>query len=52
MEFQEIHKSFFNCEVGAFSKVTDRENYDSQITVTKEEKKIIDGLAMTCTPWI
>lgn len=41
MEFQGIHNSFFNTVSGAFSDVTDRENFDSQITVTKEEKKII-----------
>lgn len=41
MDFLEIHKTFFETEVGAFSEVTERENYDSQITVTKEEKKII-----------
>lgn len=41
MEFQDIHKSYFNTERGAFSIITDRENYDSQVTVTKEEKKII-----------
>jgi len=41
MEFQSIHKTFFNSISGSFSEVTDRENYDSQITVTKGEKKII-----------
>jgi len=41
MEFQDIHKKFFETETGAFSEVTERENFDSQITVTKEEKNII-----------
>ena len=41
MEFQDKHKAFFKTDVGAYSQVTDRENYDSQITVTKEEKKVI-----------
>lgn len=41
MKFNEIHNRFFNTQEGAFSLVTARENYDSQITVTKEEKEII-----------
>jgi hypothetical protein len=41
MEFQSKHKSFFNCEKGAFSIVTARETKDSQITANKEEKEII-----------
>lgn len=41
MKFSEIHNEFFNTERGAFSLVTKRENFDSQITVTKEEKEII-----------
>ena len=43
MIFQNIHKKYFNCESGSFSNVTERENYDSQITVTKDEKEIILG---------
>ena len=41
MDFKDIHKVFFNTQTGAFSKVTNRENLDSQITVTKSEKNII-----------
>lgn len=41
MKFDEIHNRFFNTQTGAFSVVTSRENYDSQITVTTEEKDII-----------
>lgn len=41
MRFSEIHKEFFDTENGAYSVVTERENFDSQITVTKEEKEII-----------
>jgi hypothetical protein len=43
MKFQNFHKRFFNCENGAFSKVTEREYFDSQITVTKDEKSIVVG---------
>lgn len=41
MKFEAIHKRFFNCDFGAFSEVTERENYDSQVTVTRDEKRII-----------
>ncbi len=41
MEFQEIHKTFFKTSTGAYSEVTDTENLDSQITLTREEKPII-----------
>jgi signal transduction histidine kinase len=40
MEFQENHKFFFNCERGTFSQVTEREYFDSQITLDKDEKKL------------
>jgi len=40
MEFQDKHKSFFNCEKGAFSDVTPRENIDSQVTLDKIEKSL------------
>ncbi len=40
MEFEDIHKTFFDCETGAFSEVTDTENSDSQVTLDKDEKKI------------
>ena len=43
MKFQNFHKRFFDCENGAFSKVTEREYFDSQITVTKDEKNIVLG---------
>ncbi|WP_117881080.1 GmrSD restriction endonuclease domain-containing protein [Aureibaculum luteum] len=41
MIFQVIHKKYFNCDFGSFSNVTERENFDSQITVTRDEKEII-----------
>lgn len=41
MKFSEIHNEFFETETGAYSIVTVDENSGSQITVTKEEKKII-----------
>lgn len=41
MIFQQIHKNSFNCSIGAFSNVTERDNYDSQVTITKNEKEII-----------
>lgn len=41
MKFNESHLEFFDTKLGAFSVVTERENFDSQITVTREEKEII-----------
>ena len=41
MEFKSFHKEFFNAKFGAFSKVTEREYYDSQITLTGIESKIV-----------
>ncbi|MEX0314486.1 MAG: ATP-binding protein [Allomuricauda sp.] len=41
MKFKDIHNVFFGTKTGAFSTVTERENFDSQITVTRDEKKII-----------
>lgn len=41
MKFSESHLEFFDTKSGAFSIVTERENFDSQITITKEEKEII-----------
>lgn len=41
MEFKSFHKEFFNAKFGAFSKVTEREHYDSQITLTGIESKIV-----------
>lgn len=41
MDFQDQHKSFFQTSIGAFSEVTEREHFDSQITVTREEKRVI-----------
>jgi|GEM_PF-505976 len=43
MIFQTIHKKYFNCNIGSFSIVTERENYDSQITVTRDEKEIFQS---------
>jgi 5-methylcytosine-specific restriction enzyme A len=41
MEFREFHKVFFNSSVGSFSRVTDREFYDSQITLTDIEAQLV-----------
>lgn len=41
MEFQTFHKEFFNATNGSFSIVTERENYDSQITLTDVETELI-----------
>ncbi|MES2395431.1 MAG: ATP-binding protein [Bacteroidota bacterium] len=41
MEFQEIHKAFFNCSLGAYSEVTSTENKNSQVTADKDEKTIL-----------
>jgi len=41
MEFKSFHKLFFNAKFGAFSKVTEREYFDSQITLTGFEAEIV-----------
>lgn len=41
MEFNFFHKDFFNATTGVYSRVTDREFYDSQITLTDKEADII-----------
>jgi hypothetical protein len=41
MKFETYHNHFFNSSTGAFSPVTERENYDSQITLTDVESDII-----------
>jgi predicted HNH restriction endonuclease len=41
MDFKPFHNEYFNAKVGAFSKVTDREYYDSQITLTGSESQIV-----------
>lgn len=41
MKFQSFHNLFFNSKIGAFSRVTDREHHDSQITLTGLEAKIV-----------
>jgi 5-methylcytosine-specific restriction protein A len=41
MDFKPFHKYFFGAKTGAFSKVTDREDYDSQITLTDIEAEIV-----------
>jgi len=43
MKFSGIHKKYFGAEEGAFSIITKRENYDSQLTFTDAEAKIILG---------
>lgn len=41
MEFKPFHKDFFKAINGAYSIVTERENYDSQITLTDIEAEIV-----------
>jgi 5-methylcytosine-specific restriction enzyme A len=41
MNFQEFHNDFFNSRHGAYSRVTDREFEDSQITLTDVETDIV-----------
>jgi 5-methylcytosine-specific restriction protein A len=41
MEFTKFHKEYFSSNSGAFSEVTERENYDSQITVTDYEAAMV-----------
>jgi 5-methylcytosine-specific restriction protein A len=42
MEFGPVQKDYFKASVGAYSKVTGREVYDSQITLTGKEVEIVD----------
>jgi len=41
MQFTNLHKLFFTAEDGAYSRVTEREVYDSQITLTDREADIV-----------
>ncbi len=41
MRFSEFHTTFFGSSSGAYSRVTERENYDSQITLTDDEFEIV-----------
>ena len=41
MDFKPFHKHYFNAKSGAFSRVTEREDYDSQITLTDIEADIV-----------
>ena len=41
MQFNNFHKAYFNAVTGAFSRVTEREHYDSQITLTDLEADIV-----------
>lgn len=41
MEFTRFHRDFFSATAGSFSKVTDRENFDSQITLTDFEAAMV-----------
>lgn len=40
MKFTDLHNRFFNTQTGAFSKVTEVEYDDSQVTATKDEYEI------------
>ena len=40
MKFTNAHKSYFNADEGAFSIITEREYYDSQLTFTDIENEI------------
>ncbi|MBL6446737.1 HNH endonuclease [Fulvivirga sp. 29W222] len=41
MRFRSFHKDFFGASDGAYSIVTERESYDSQITLTDAEAKMV-----------
>jgi len=41
MEFKPFHKDYFKAINGAYSRVTERENYDSQITLTDIEAETV-----------
>jgi len=41
MKFTEEHKHYFNTTTGAFSIITEREHYDSQLTFTDKEADIV-----------
>ncbi|SNR45661.1 HNH endonuclease [Maribacter sedimenticola] len=41
MDFKDFHKDFFSSRNGAYSRVTERENYDSQITLTDSEAGMV-----------
>lgn len=41
MEFAIFHKRYFNAKGGSFSRVTEREDYDSQITLTDFEADLV-----------
>lgn len=41
MQFTPLHKIYFDVDDGAYSKVTDREVYDSQITLTDKEAALV-----------
>lgn len=43
MQFTELHKLFFAASDGAYSKVTAREVFDSQVTLTDWEAKMVVG---------
>ncbi|MFT6480759.1 MAG: hypothetical protein ACJAVP_003921 [Spirosomataceae bacterium] len=40
MKFDIFHNRFFAAKTGAFSKVTEREYFDSQITLTEVKTEI------------
>lgn len=41
MKFKSIHKQYFNASEGTYSIVTERENFDSQITITGSEADLV-----------
>ncbi|MEX0597469.1 MAG: HNH endonuclease [Candidatus Paceibacterota bacterium] len=41
MKFSNHHRGYFNADKGAFSVITERENFDSQLTFTDVEAEII-----------
>ena len=41
MEFKSFHNDFFRAICGAYSRITSREYYDSQITLTDNEADIV-----------
>lgn len=43
MKFELFHNRYFNSQTGAFSRVTEREFFDSQITLTGVEQEIVES---------
>lgn len=43
MKFERFHNAYFDSLSGAFSRVTEREFFDSQITLTDVERELVES---------